>query len=206
MEYLLCSTPRVGSNLLCSLLEQTERAGRPAEYFWPNQEARYFEHLGDIPFHFESNMPTRYIHISRADVTGQALSYARALQTGAWLSAKAERNEPRFDSELIKSSVKAIVNGNEGWERLFEAYGIEPYRLTYERLMEDMPGELRGVLDYLEIAQTGLDLEHIAESSKGYFKKQRDATTEAWRRQWNEEIRRNAAAREQPSAALSGAA
>jgi len=33
LVYLLASEPRTGSNLLCALLEQTGRAGRPLEYF-----------------------------------------------------------------------------------------------------------------------------------------------------------------------------
>lgn len=248
MEYLLCTTPRVGSNLLCSLLKLTERAGDPGEYFCTGEMALRKPHLGDVRFHqgvpvdfqayydrcrevftsesghfgakahatqlrwgleagfqFERNMPTRFIHVSRADVTGQALSFARATQTGAWLSATPERTNPRFDADLIRSSFKEIVGDNEGWERLFEGYGIEPYRLSYEQLVADIPGELRGVLDYLEVDQAGLDLDHIARCATGYFKKQRDTTSEEWRRLWNDEVRKNAVARELPLSLLRSA-
>ena len=34
VSYVICSTPRSGSNFLCELLQRTEVAGRPDEYFW----------------------------------------------------------------------------------------------------------------------------------------------------------------------------
>ena len=47
MHYLICSTPRVGSNLLSSLLNATNRVGHPREYFCPAQIALYGpEHCG----------------------------------------------------------------------------------------------------------------------------------------------------------------
>jgi trehalose 2-sulfotransferase len=33
-SYVICTTPRSGSNFLCELLQSTEVAGRPDEYFW----------------------------------------------------------------------------------------------------------------------------------------------------------------------------
>ncbi len=38
-SYLICSTPRSGSNLLCEALKNTKLAGRPHQYFWaPNMQ------------------------------------------------------------------------------------------------------------------------------------------------------------------------
>ena len=34
LSYLICTTPRTGSNLLCELLLNTGVAGRPDDYFW----------------------------------------------------------------------------------------------------------------------------------------------------------------------------
>src|SRR5438034_10894991 len=38
-SYFICSTPRSGSWLLASMLEQSRVAGRPREYFWRETEA-----------------------------------------------------------------------------------------------------------------------------------------------------------------------
>ena len=40
-SYLICSTPRTGSTLLCGLLESTGVAGRPRSYFRPPDESAY---------------------------------------------------------------------------------------------------------------------------------------------------------------------
>jgi LPS sulfotransferase NodH len=34
LSYLICTTPRTGSNFLCEVLQRTGVAGRPDEYFW----------------------------------------------------------------------------------------------------------------------------------------------------------------------------
>lgn len=239
MEYFLCSTPRVGSNLLCSLLQLTERAGHPGEFFCPGEMALRRPKLGDVRFHegvpvdfqayydrcrevytsesghfgakahaaqlrwalergfqFERNMPTRFVHMTRADVVGQAISHSRAQQTGAWISAHTEKKEPEFNADDVRSSLEQIVSGNDGWERLFKAYGIEPYRVSYEQLTANMLDEYKGILDYLEVDQDGLDLERFVDGTKGYFKQQRDEVTEHWRKMWTEEVRQNAASRE----------
>lgn len=39
ISYMVCSTPRSGSSLLCELLQNTELAGCPEEYFLPSNEA-----------------------------------------------------------------------------------------------------------------------------------------------------------------------
>jgi len=51
---LVCATPRSGSTLLCALLDGTEVAGRPQEFFerlahsgLPRQPREYFEHVED---------------------------------------------------------------------------------------------------------------------------------------------------------------
>ena len=50
--YLVCATPRSGSTLLCEMLRDTGRAGRPLEHFeilrhssLPRQPREYFEDL-----------------------------------------------------------------------------------------------------------------------------------------------------------------
>lgn len=53
-SYLICSTPRTGSSLLCDALTDTGVAGRPEEYFqfrartgFPRRPQEYFEGAGD---------------------------------------------------------------------------------------------------------------------------------------------------------------
>lgn len=41
-SYLICGSPRAGTSLLSGLLDSTGVAGRPAEYFWKENEAAWF--------------------------------------------------------------------------------------------------------------------------------------------------------------------
>ena len=49
-SYFICTTPRSGSNLLCNLLENTEIAGRPDEYFGKESESWIQKWGSDLSF------------------------------------------------------------------------------------------------------------------------------------------------------------
>src|SRR6059058_3863490 len=52
ISYLVCATPRSGSDVLCRVLRQTRVLGQPDEYFYeanepPSAAARYEDHVAD---------------------------------------------------------------------------------------------------------------------------------------------------------------
>lgn len=243
MDYLICTTPRSGSNLLCSLLIGTKEAGEPREYLCPHQIAehgpktssglstieghhsrfqRYYDgvraaytsggrfgtkaHLHQLlwaverGFDLPANMPQRFIHLNRADVLGQAISFVRASQTGAWLAAKPEQREPSFDAEAITKAIRFMRQQDEKWEQLFERAGIEPYRMAYETLVADMEGELAGLFRFLGIERDAQGIARLVESSTRVHRKQRDGVSQQWRDRYRELVRERAEERAlQPS-------
>jgi LPS sulfotransferase NodH len=44
LSYLVCATPRTGSNFLCEVLSSTGVAGYPGEYFW--QRSFWYQRRG----------------------------------------------------------------------------------------------------------------------------------------------------------------
>jgi trehalose 2-sulfotransferase len=48
-SYVICTSPRSGSTLLCTLLAATGVAGRPASYFYGSSVADWLEELGIVP-------------------------------------------------------------------------------------------------------------------------------------------------------------
>ncbi len=81
----------------------------------------------------------KYIYLWREDVDRQALSFFRAKTSGRWLRWRDEEGveheqPPALDVAFVERDVAAIRRLNRQWERFFEREGIEPYRLTYERL------------------------------------------------------------------------
>jgi len=222
LNYLICSTPRVGSNLLSSLIFGTRVLGHPREYFCPYQVAlygpescglervrnaeelhRYIDavsakfgshgrfgikaHLHqlrralELGYDFDGRFPDRFVHITRADVIGQAISHERAAQTGAWTAQHEEAARPEFTPEKIRATVHACIRDNQAWEALFRNYDVEPYRLSYEALCADMEGELARLLEYLEVDSNTVDLSAAVRSATSHFKPQRDTLNDDWR-------------------------
>ena len=96
----------------------------------------------------------RFVYILRRHKLRQALSTARALQTGLWKvqEGKTTLREPEFDAELIERSLREAERQEKIWQRFFERIGIEPFRVEYEKLCQDYEGTVRDVLDFLKIS------------------------------------------------------
>src|SRR6266404_7648732 len=95
----------------------------------------------------------RFVHIHRRHKLRQALSTARALQTGLWKVQEGKNmvREPQFDAELIEQSLKEAERQEEIWYHFFQRIGIAPFQVDYEELCRDYEATIRGVLDFLKI-------------------------------------------------------
>jgi LPS sulfotransferase NodH len=96
----------------------------------------------------------RFVYILRRHKLRQALSTARALQTGLWKvqEGKTTLREPQFDAELIERSLKEAERQEKIWQRFFERIGVKPFQVEYEELCQDYERTIRGVLDFLKIS------------------------------------------------------
>jgi len=96
----------------------------------------------------------RFVHILRRHKLRQALSTARALQTGLWKVQKGKTTlrEPQFDAELIEQSLREAQRQEKIWQDFFQRIGIRPFEVEYEKLCQDYEGTIHGVLDFLEIS------------------------------------------------------
>jgi LPS sulfotransferase NodH len=96
----------------------------------------------------------RFVHIVRRHKLRQALSTARALQTGLWKvqDGKTEVRQPQFDAELIEQSLREAERQERIWHSFFRRIGIAPFRVEYEELCRDYEATIRGVLNFLRIS------------------------------------------------------
>ena len=96
----------------------------------------------------------KFVHVIRRHKLRQALSKARAHQTGLWKvqEGKAVQREPQFNAELIEQCLQDSEEQEKLWERFFQRIGIDPLRIEYENLCEDYEGNIRRVLDFLQIS------------------------------------------------------
>lgn len=96
----------------------------------------------------------RFIQIARRNKLRQAISKARALQSGLWkvLPNKTDSGEAVFDRGLIARCLKEAEAGEKTWSEFFERVEVKPFQVEYEQLCADYEGVLRSVLDFLRIA------------------------------------------------------
>src|SRR5881409_1144768 len=95
-----------------------------------------------------------FVRIVRRHKLRQALSTARALQTGLWKVQKGKTTlrEPEFDPDLIEQSLREAQRQERIWQDFFQRIGIRPFEVEYEKLCQDYEGTIHGVLDFLEIS------------------------------------------------------
>lgn len=95
----------------------------------------------------------RFIHIVRRHKLLQAISKARAVQTGLWKlqPGKSETAPAEFDRALINRCLKGAEEGESIWSAFFHRVGVEPFRVEYEELSQNYEATIRGVFDFLQI-------------------------------------------------------
>jgi len=96
----------------------------------------------------------RFVRIVRRHRLRQALSTARALQTGLWKvqDGKTALREPEFDAELIEQSLREAERQENMWYTFFQRIGIDPFQVEYEELCHDYEATIRRVLSFLKIS------------------------------------------------------
>ena len=107
---------------------------------------------------FEQFFPRpRFVWVRRDDVVAQAVSWARAIQTGYWhhWDTAGPKAEPRFDFDQIDALVREAGAHDAEWRRWFAENRISPLELRFEDLVEDQAIMTRQVLAFLELDLSG---------------------------------------------------
>jgi LPS sulfotransferase NodH len=95
----------------------------------------------------------RFLRIKRRHKLRQALSTARALQTGLWKvqEGKSILRQPEFDADLIEQSLHEAERQEKIWDDFFRQIGIKPFKVEYEKLCQDYERTIHEVLNFLGI-------------------------------------------------------
>lgn len=100
-----------------------------------------------------------YIHLSRRDKVGQAISRLKAEQSGLWHMAAdgsergriAPQQSPEYDADRIADLAEECRADDDAWHRWFAAQDLQPLKLDYEDLSADPRAAIVKVLDALDL-------------------------------------------------------
>ncbi|MEN9506952.1 MAG: hypothetical protein RI958_2878 [Actinomycetota bacterium] len=97
--------------------------------------------------------PVSWVWIRRDDRVRQAVSWSRALQTGAWAGrGSGASTGPVYDRRLIEACVRMADTDEAGWREHFSAWqGEPPLAVTYEALSGEYEATMSRVFDHLGV-------------------------------------------------------
>lgn len=150
-------------------LRQTNAFGRPA--------------VSEIEMLRAAFPRLKFVHLTRENKLRQAISKARATQTGLWKirEGRTETAEPQFDPELIERCLKEARAEEAIWAEFFSRSSLEPLRISYEECCRDYAGAIQSVLDFLNIR-----LPRDETIGPPVTQKQGDALSDEWERRFAE--------------------
>jgi LPS sulfotransferase NodH len=122
-----------------------------------------------------------FVYLTRDDLLGQAISWARAQQTEQYRSTQPAKRPAVYDADLIRSQLTAIVRERAQWETFFARTGIEPLRIAYERFLEDRSSYVDRVAILVGIENPVVDQRRVD------LVIQRDADSEEWKQRFRTE-------------------
>lgn len=96
----------------------------------------------------------RFVWVRRDDIVAQAVSWAKAVQTGRWhhWDGRGSASAPAYDRAQIDELVREAAGHDAGWRAWFAANEIEPFVIRFEDLVADSVSTTRAVLDFLGVA------------------------------------------------------
>ena len=95
----------------------------------------------------------RLLQITRRNKLRQAISQARALQTGLWKvqPGKKPSGTAQFDRELIARCLDDAEQAEKIWSAFFRRVAQQPLQIEYEDLCENYEATIRAVLKFLKV-------------------------------------------------------
>lgn len=126
--------------------------------------------------------PNYVVYLTRDDKLGQAVSYARAVQTRRWFAAVAEQRTPEYSFEKIRRQLRSIMLQERSWESIFALTETSPLRVSYERVLLQRDEVMRELAAYV-----GETIGSHPRIEVGSIEKQADLMSEDWRNRYLED-------------------
>ena len=93
-----------------------------------------------------------FVHLTRRDVAAQAVSWARAEQTGYWQNGDTASRWREPDLRQMTDLVGTVRVHNSSWRAWFATNGIDPHELSYEHVVAEPRDAVAGIAARLQVA------------------------------------------------------
>lgn len=140
-------------------------------------EIRGFDWVSALP-------PLNFVHLTRRDRLGRAISDVRAQQTRQYRSTSPVRGVARYDASMISGAIAHQLKEERRVRHYFAVNGIAPLELTYEDLSAEPQAAIDGVAAFLGVAEPARIRADLIELTV-----QRDAVNDEWRDRYVSERR-----------------
>ena len=116
------------------------------------------------------------IYLKRRDRLGQALSWARALQTSQYRSTQPKQGVAVYDARVIRERLEALAWEDTEWRQFFESRRIAPFEIVYEDFVVAPQETVDRIADFVGIRAAARIVHDQIDLAI-----QRNAETEEWR-------------------------
>lgn len=124
-----------------------------------------------------------YVLVSRSDAVAQAVSYAKAAQTGVWIKGQQPISEnPEYNFDLINKKLLSVLRDTNSWRYLLSTKGFQFTELVYERVLDNVPQAIKLISNL-----TGVSLDIDSIPNKATTTRQSESTNTLWSQRFKEE-------------------
>lgn len=102
-----------------------------------------------------ADLPTRYLHVTRRDIVGQALSFHEARQSSQWSAHFAKVKEPEYSYPGTRKALEWLQEQNARISAYLAARGVAAESVVYEELVADPAAIIARI--------TGREQDHVRE-------------------------------------------
>ncbi len=143
--------------------------------------------LKEYPALLEVLSPVVYIYLHRQDKVAQAVSMAKAQQTGWWTSRveKGPKLPLRYDRDMIANCLATVELQDRNWRKWFAAQNVTPFEVAYTDLTADTAAVVRSIVELLGVQNDEPD--DVVNVPP--VEKQGDETNEEWIARFQRETR-----------------
>jgi len=140
---------------------------------------QYVELLNNKPKLLSRIAPTHVVYFTRRDKLAQAISYSKAMRSGAWFANTPTQEPCDYDEAHIQKCEDLLWRQEKSWEHVFDITNTCPLRVTYEEFMAAPDAVVQAILQYvvpgalmrqrLQIPQIEIQRDTLSEEWKQRF-------------------------------------